>query len=98
MCIRDRLLVARRLLPAESEQELVDAYEFLRRLEHRLQYVNDAQTHMLPSDDDERRQMARSMDFPDWPSLLAVLEAHRQRVSHHFEQIFSCLLYTSRCV
>ena len=83
------LLVARRLLPAESEQELVDAYEFLRRLEHRLQYVNDAQTHMLPSDDDERRQMARSMDFPDWPSLLAVLEAHRQRVSHHFEQIFS---------
>ncbi len=83
------LLVARRLLPADSEQELVSAYEFLRRLEHRLQYVNDAQTHMLPTLDVERQQIAESMDFPDWPSLLAVLEAHRQRVARHFEQIFS---------
>jgi len=83
------LLVARRLLPAESEHELVEAYEFLRRLEHRLQYVNDAQTHMLPSQDRERHLIATSMDFPDWASLLGVLDAHRQRVARHFEEIFS---------
>jgi len=83
------LLVERRLLPADSEQELVEAYEFLRRLEHRLQYVNDAQTHMLPTDDAERLQIARSMDFADWPALVAVLEGHRQRVARHFEEIFS---------
>ena len=53
------LLVARRLLPADSERELVEAYEFLRRLEHRLQYVNDAQTHMLPTRDDERQRDRR---------------------------------------
>jgi len=83
------LLVARRLLPEDSEQELAEAYEFLRRLEHRLQYVDDAQTHMLPAGDAERAQIAHSMGFADWPSLLAVLEAHRQHVARHFEEIFS---------
>jgi len=83
------LLVERRLLPAESEQELVTAYEFLRRLEHRLQYVNDAQTHRLPTDDEERRLIALSMGFDDWSALFVVLDAHRQNVARHFEQIFS---------
>jgi len=83
------LLVGRRLLPDESVRELSAAYEFLRRLEHRLQYVNDAQTHMLPSADEERLQIARSMAFADWTALLAVLDAHRATVARHFEQIFS---------
>ena len=84
-----RLLVARRLLPLDSEQQLVSAYEFLRRLEHRLQYVDDAQTHMLPTGEDNKAQIAHSMNFADWPSMLAVLETHRQRVAQHFEDIFS---------
>ena len=83
------LLVARRLLPLDSETELFEAYEFLRRLEHRLQYINDAQTHMLPTSDEDRALIASSMDFPDWTSLLAVLDVHRDRVARHFEQIFS---------
>ncbi|MFZ2853205.1 MAG: bifunctional [glutamate--ammonia ligase]-adenylyl-L-tyrosine phosphorylase/[glutamate--ammonia-ligase] adenylyltransferase [Rhodocyclaceae bacterium] len=83
------LLVERRLLPGESVRELTAAYEFLRRLEHRLQYVNDAQTHMLPAAPDERRQIAASMGFAEWTALLAVLDAHRAIVARHFEQIFS---------
>lgn len=83
------LLVERRLLPAESERELREAYIFLRRLEHRLQYVNDAQTHMLPTGDAERAQIAASMGFADWPGLLDELDDHRRRVAHHFEQVFS---------
>ena len=83
------LLVARRLLPVESETELFEAYEFLRRLEHRLQYVNDAQTHMLPTHNDERTLIATSMGFDDWPTLLGVLDRHRHRVAKHFEEIFS---------
>ena len=83
------LLVERRLLPVESASELSKAYEFLRRLEHRLQYVNDAQTHSLPTADEERRLIATSMGFGDWPGFLAVLDGHRQRVARHFEEIFS---------
>ena len=83
------LLASRRLLPDESVRELSTAYEFLRRLEHRLQYVNDAQTHMLPTGEEERGQIAISMDFADWAALLAVLDMHRTKVARHFEQIFS---------
>src|SRR5574343_505321 len=83
------LLVERKLIPAETEQELREAYVFLRRLEHRLQYVEDKQTHMLPVDAEGRQSIAASMDFPDWPAMLAVLDAHRDKVSRHFEAVFS---------
>ncbi|PKO34715.1 MAG: bifunctional [glutamate--ammonia ligase]-adenylyl-L-tyrosine phosphorylase/[glutamate--ammonia-ligase] adenylyltransferase [Betaproteobacteria bacterium HGW-Betaproteobacteria-7] len=84
-----KLLVERQLLPAESEAELRAAYVFLRRLEHRLQYVDDKQTHMLPEEAEARAVIAQSMDFPDWPALMAVLDSHRQKVSRHFEEVFS---------
>jgi len=84
-----KLLVERKLLPAESEQELREAYIFLRRLEHRLQYVEDKQTHMLPETPEARASIARSMDFADWEAMLLVLNAHRDKVSRHFEEIFS---------
>ena len=83
------LLAARQLLPEETRRELADAYDFLRRLEHRLQYVDDAQTHLLPTADDARAVIAASMGFADWPALLAELDGHRGRVSRHFEQVFS---------
>ncbi len=84
-----KLLAERRLIPQETEQELRAAYIFLRRLEHRLQYVEDQQTHMLPSGEAERAQIARSMDFPDWPAMMAVLDDHREKVARHFEEVFS---------
>ncbi len=83
------LLVERRLLPVEHAHELVAAYDFLRRLEHRLQFINDAQTHRLPGDDDERRLIALSMGFAEWSEFLAVLDQHRGNVARHFEQVFS---------
>ncbi|MBI2306676.1 MAG: bifunctional [glutamate--ammonia ligase]-adenylyl-L-tyrosine phosphorylase/[glutamate--ammonia-ligase] adenylyltransferase [Rhodocyclales bacterium] len=83
------LLAARRLLPEEARAELAAAYDFLRRLEHRLQYVDDAQTHLLPTADEARTQIAASLGFADWPALLATLDDHRTRVARHFEQVFS---------
>jgi glutamate-ammonia-ligase adenylyltransferase len=83
------LLAERRLLPTETERELAAAYEFLRRLEHRLQYVDDAQTHRLPGSDAERQQIAASMGCADWQGFLLVLDGHRTTVARHFEQVFS---------
>ncbi len=82
-------LASRQLIPAETEHELHTAYVFLRRLEHRLQYVEDKQTHMLPEDPAAQASIAHSMEFADWPALLVVLDGHREKVSRHFEQIFS---------
>jgi glutamate-ammonia-ligase adenylyltransferase len=84
-----KLLVERQLLPAETEQELNAAYVFLRRLEHRLQYVEDKQTHMLPVDDIERQKIAFSMGFADWTAMMQVLDDHRAKVSRHFDAVFS---------
>jgi len=83
------LLAQKGLLPPQTATELTDAYVFLRRLEHRLQYLEDAQTHRLPSGDEDRQLIARSMGFGSWPALDAALESHRARVSRHFEDVFS---------
>ena len=82
------ILGARGLLPPPAVEELARAYVFLRKLEHRLQYVDDQQTQALPQSPDERSRIARSMGCPDWPAFAAQLNSHRNVVSSHFEQIF----------
>ncbi|MPZ43768.1 MAG: bifunctional [glutamate--ammonia ligase]-adenylyl-L-tyrosine phosphorylase/[glutamate--ammonia-ligase] adenylyltransferase [Betaproteobacteria bacterium] len=84
-----RLLAERALLPAAAAAELAQAYEFLRRLEHRLQYLDDQQTQSLPRSNEDRALIAQAMSMQDWPAMLDALDAHRRAVSHHFEQIFA---------
>src|SRR3546814_7898601 len=44
-----QVLQDKELLSPATVDALSDAYVFLRNLEHRLQYVEDAQTHSLPT-------------------------------------------------
>jgi [glutamine synthetase] adenylyltransferase / [glutamine synthetase]-adenylyl-L-tyrosine phosphorylase len=76
------------LTPAEVAQ-LQQAYIFLRNLEHRLQYLDDAQTHTLPPNPDDRLTVAKMMGFADVESLLGELDAHRAIVAAQFDAIFS---------
>lgn len=76
-------------LASEAVAELSEAYVFLRNLEHRLQYLQDAQTQMLPHDDENRRRLAAGMNFPDWAALETVLNHHRGNVERHFSQVFA---------
>ena len=75
------------LLPRAAVDELAAAYDFLRRVEHRLQYAEDEQTHTLPQNDDARARLALAMDCADWPAFVAGLDAHRACVSRHFDAI-----------
>ena len=77
------------LISANICSELTEAYLFLRKLEHRLQYRNDAQTHAMPVAPDDRAVLANVMGFADYPALTDALEAHRARVEHQFDQIFA---------
>src|SRR6476661_705386 len=79
------LLGERHLLPAEAVRELGAAYVFLRKVEHRLQYLDDAQRHELPEDAEDRSRLARMCDFPGWDEFRKELEMHRTAVSRHFE-------------
>lgn len=83
------LLGGKHLLTEQAVRELRDAYIFLRKLEHRLQYLDDAQIHTLPNDAQDRRSVARAMGFADWDAFNESLLSHRELVSRHFEKIFS---------
>ena len=84
-----RLLVDRGQLGLDAVVELTTAYDFLRRLEHRLQYLDDAQTHSLPTQPEDRELIARAMGFASFAALAMELDDHRQNVSRHFEAVFA---------
>ncbi|CAB3769861.1 bifunctional [glutamate--ammonia ligase]-adenylyl-L-tyrosine phosphorylase/[glutamate--ammonia-ligase] adenylyltransferase [Paraburkholderia humisilvae] len=84
-----RHATARGLIAPSVCGALTDAYRFLRKLEHRLQYRNDAQTHAMPVDEHERASLAQSMGFADYAALMATLDAHREQVEQQFDQIFA---------
>ncbi len=76
------------LLPDYVVSELLHAYDFLRRTEHRIQQINDQQTHNLPADDYPRARIAWGMGYADWESFARDLSAIRNTVQSHFEQLF----------
>lgn len=84
-----KLLAERALLGIETAAELAAAYTFLRRLEHRLQYLDDAQTHNLPANAEDQSIVARAMGFSGYAELVAALDAHRAIVSRQFEAVFA---------
>jgi glutamate-ammonia-ligase adenylyltransferase len=84
-----RVLAERRLLPEAAVAELCQAYEFLRKLEHRLQYLDDQQTQSLPKSEEDRAIIAATMGYSCWDEFRGALERHRNAVSAQFEQIFA---------
>ena len=64
---------------------LEENYDFLRKLEHRLQILLDLQTHTLPSEEQELRKVAIRMGFQDDPNGNSALEAFRSDYSSRTE-------------
>jgi len=54
-------LAAGGLMKAETAQKLGEAYVFLRRVEHRIQFLDDQQTHCLPQADADLAWIAASL-------------------------------------
>ncbi len=80
-------LAGQKLLPESAVRELRAAYDFLRRLENRLQMYRDEQTHQLPVEPARRAALAAAMDMDGWPALGAAIEAERATVARHFEAL-----------
>jgi glutamate-ammonia-ligase adenylyltransferase len=76
-------------LPPDAVEELLTAYYFLRNLEHRLQYIDDAQTQKLPVQAEDQVRIAISMGFADYAQFLIALNKHRANVTRHFDQVFA---------
>lgn len=83
------ILAQMALLEEDVVTDLLAAYTFLRDLEHRLQYIDDAQTHTLPTNAADLLAAANMMGYADTPELLAKLEEHRKIVASQFDAIFN---------
>ncbi|TLM67161.1 MAG: bifunctional [glutamate--ammonia ligase]-adenylyl-L-tyrosine phosphorylase/[glutamate--ammonia-ligase] adenylyltransferase [Deltaproteobacteria bacterium] len=85
------LLCAEGLIKPAERDQLAAAYRFLRTVEHRIQVVQERQTHNLPTRPEELRALARRCGFADTASFSAALDRHRQHVTTTFRDLF----YTS---
>jgi [glutamine synthetase] adenylyltransferase / [glutamine synthetase]-adenylyl-L-tyrosine phosphorylase len=84
-----KLLQIKGLLPEKTVSELTQAYVFLRNLEHRLMYVEDAQTHELPKTAEAKARIALAMRHENWDAFLIELNVHRNNVQQHFDATFN---------
>ncbi|HEX9873792.1 MAG TPA: bifunctional [glutamate--ammonia ligase]-adenylyl-L-tyrosine phosphorylase/[glutamate--ammonia-ligase] adenylyltransferase [Deferrimonas sp.] len=78
-------------IKTEDHRTLRDAYIFLRTVEHRIQVVQERQTHNLPTHPGELRALARRSGFAEAPLFHKALQDHRDRV----EAIYRDLFYTA---
>ncbi len=83
----DALVDAGRIEAAVAH-ELQAAYGVLRRIEHRLQMIDDQQTHTIPLDPLGQDRVARLSGFADGAALGAVLLPVLARVQKHFRELF----------
>lgn len=65
--------------------DLSAAYRLLRTIEHRLQMVDDRQTHSLPADAAGMDNVARLHGLADGQALLTLLAPHVTRVAAHYD-------------
>jgi glutamate-ammonia-ligase adenylyltransferase len=81
------------LLSPSEYSELAGAYQFLRHLEHRLQFYEDRQTHTVPAEPEQLAALARKMPgahfggLPTAESLLGELNRRRESVKGIYERV-----------
>ncbi len=72
-------------IPADSADDLARTYRLLRTVEHRLQMVDDRQTHALPADREALDNVARLHGLPSGEALLDLLEAPISRCGELYD-------------
>ncbi len=75
------------LMAQATAEALARAYDFLRRVEHRIQYLDDQQTHVLPTRDDDLAWIAQTLGYSNCCPFLSELDAHRELVAQEFDTL-----------
>ena len=81
-------LVAAGRVAAQTAQELEAAYRFLRTVEHRIQMVDDQQTHRMPESDAGVAALATFLGFADPDALRTTLIHALSTVEDHYADLF----------
>ncbi len=82
------LLAREGLIDAAEARTLSAAYRFLRTVEHRIQMVQEQQTHSLPQDHRSLGILARRCGCVDVATFMTELNQHRQAVHEVFRKLF----------
>jgi [glutamine synthetase] adenylyltransferase / [glutamine synthetase]-adenylyl-L-tyrosine phosphorylase len=72
----------------EARDQLAVAYEFLRRVEHRLQMMADEQTHALPDESEAVERFARFFGYESRAVFARDLLGHLNIVQGHYAKLF----------
>ena len=80
-------LVAAGSLDEGSARDLADAYRLLRTIEHRVQMVEDAQTHLVPAVPEALENVAQLHGLGTGPELIALLRPHVERAGEIFDSL-----------
>lgn len=75
------------LMPHETALALSHAYRFLRQVEHRIQYLDDQQTQVMPTDEKDLIWLAQTMGYAKVDAFLAELDVHRELVAKEFDTL-----------
>ncbi|MDR3529884.1 MAG: bifunctional [glutamine synthetase] adenylyltransferase/[glutamine synthetase]-adenylyl-L-tyrosine phosphorylase [Rhodopila sp.] len=75
-------------LSEAARLQLEDSYRFLRQVEHRIQMVNDRQTHSLPEQPDEMDRIAQFMGYADTPAFASSFLRHVNIVRANYRAVF----------
>ncbi|SFM24252.1 glutamate-ammonia-ligase adenylyltransferase [Bradyrhizobium sp. NFR13] len=82
------VLAASNWITHEARDELTLAYDFLRRVEHRLQMIADEQTHALPDDVGAMERFARFFGYKSRETFARDLLVHLNCVQGHYGRLF----------
>ena len=83
-----RALAAKARIAPQTADDLIAVYRYLRQVEHRLQMVDDEQTHTLPADEAGLRDLAAFLGYADARAFGSDLLAHLRRVETHYSDLF----------
>jgi glutamate-ammonia-ligase adenylyltransferase len=82
------VLASNNWITLEARDQLTAAYEFLRRVEHRLQMVADEQTHALPDNIEAVERFARFFGYDSRAAFAKDLLGQLDVVQGHYGKLF----------
>ncbi len=86
-CAALNALVESQKLTDEDNQKLQSAYVYYRTLEHRLQMINDDQTHTMPTSDDDIDRITKFMGYDQREDFETAFKQHLNEVHLLFSNL-----------
>ena len=83
-----KTLAEQNWIKQQAKEELTTAYTFLRRIEHRLQMLNDEQTHTLPDEETALKRIANFSGYVTYEAFETAIKQELEKVQSHYEDLF----------